>query len=94
MTRVVLFFLAFVSMTGTLVAGGSATDRGRSRRASPRAVMAFVRQDLRLPATTRFKRVRWEPEYQRWEVVFEPPYIFDVWTVNAMATDYKGMCFF
>ena len=92
MTRFVAFFLAFTLLTGALQAGSGV--KGHPRRATSRAVVAFMRKDLGLPATTRFKRVRWEPEFQRWEVILDPPHIFDVWTVDPMATDYKGMCFF
>ena len=54
-----------------------------------------MRKDLApLPAGTRFKRVHWNPKQQEWEVTLDPPYIFGVWTVNAAATDYSGMCFF
>lgn len=63
-------------------------------RATRRAVIAFMRKDLPLPTGTRFKKVRWDTRYQQWEVTLEPPYLFDVWTVNATATDYQGMCFF
>ena len=54
-----------------------------------------MRKDLRLlPAGTRFERVHWRATAQEWAVTLEPPYIFSRWTVNPMATDYKGMCFF
>lgn len=93
MIKPLVFALVFACGVGTLHARPK--HAARPRRASDRAVVAFMRKDLApLPAGTRFKRVHWNPKQQEWEVTLDPPYIFGVWTVNAAATDYSGMCFF
>ena len=93
MVRSLVFVLVFVHGIGGLQARPRHTPH--PRRASARDVVAFMRKDLALlPADTRFKRVHWNPTMQEWEVTLEPPYLFDVWAVNALATDYSRMCFF